>query len=101
VHFYAFLNHLYGALLSLYRYERTAQDLILSVRSLRFALCLKEHHRSQNESLLKSEERLSDFKENCAQLWKSILDKNKMWPFTRFKMIPCSKFSILEAFLPL
>ena len=50
-------------------HERTAQNLILSVRSLRFALCLKERHRSQNEGSLKSEERLSDFKERCAQLW--------------------------------
>ena len=50
-------------------HERTVQNLILSVRSLRFALCLKERHRSQNEGSLKSEERLSDFKERCAQLW--------------------------------
>ena len=50
-------------------HERTAQNLILSVRSLRFALCLKERHRSQNEGSLKSEERLSDLKERCAQLW--------------------------------
>ena len=49
-------------------HERTAQNLILSVRSLRFTLCLKERHRSQNEGSLKSEERLSDFKEQCAQL---------------------------------
>ena len=49
-------------------HERTAQNLILSVCSLRFALCLKEHHRSQNQGLLKSEDRLSDFKERCAQL---------------------------------
>ena len=41
-------------------HERTPQKLILSVRSLRFALCLKERHRSQNEGSLKSEERLSD-----------------------------------------
>ena len=47
---------------------RTAQNLILSVRSLHFALFVKEHHRSQNHGLLKSEERLSDFKERCAQL---------------------------------
>ena len=44
-------------------HERTAQNLILSVRSERSALCLKERHRSQNEVSLKSEERLSDFKE--------------------------------------
>ena len=50
-------------------HERIAQNLILSVRSLRSALCLKERHRSQNEGSLKSEERLSDFKERCAQLW--------------------------------
>ena len=49
-------------------HERTAQNLILSVRSERSALCLKERHRSQNEGLLKSEEQLSDFKERCAQL---------------------------------
>jgi len=41
----------------------------LSVRSERFALCLKEHHRSQNQGSLKSEERKIDFKERCAQLW--------------------------------
>ena len=41
--------------------ERTAQSAILSVRS--------ERHRSQNEGSLKSEERKSDFKERCAQLW--------------------------------
>ena len=48
--------------------ERTAQNLISSVRSERSALCLKERHRSQNEGSLKSEERKSDFKERCAQL---------------------------------
>ena len=48
--------------------EQTAQNLILSVRSERSALCLKERHRSQNEGSLKSEERLSDFKERYAQL---------------------------------
>ena len=46
-------------------HEQTAQNLILSVRS---ALCLKERHRSQNEGSLKSEERLSEFKERYAQL---------------------------------
>ena len=51
-----------------FAHERTAQNLILSVRSLRFDLFLKERHRSQNQGLLKSEERLSDFKERCAQL---------------------------------
>jgi len=49
-------------------HERTAQNLILSVRSERSALCLKERHRSHNEGSLKSEERLSDFKERYAQL---------------------------------
>ena len=49
-------------------HEWTAQNLILSVRSLRFALCVKERHRSQNEGSLKSEERLSDLKKRCAQL---------------------------------
>ena len=55
--FYPYITH-----------ERTAQNLILSVRSLRFALCLKERTRSQNEGWLKSKEQLSDFKERCAQL---------------------------------
>jgi len=41
----------------------------LSVRSERFALSLKERHRSQNQGSLKSEEQKSDFKERCAQLW--------------------------------
>ena len=35
--------------------ERTAQSEILSVRSERSALCLKERHRSQNEGSLKSD----------------------------------------------
>jgi len=35
------------------------------------ALFLIERHRSQNAGSLKSEERLSDFKERCAQLWVS------------------------------
>ena len=48
--------------------ERTAQSAILTDCSERSALCLKERHRSQNEGSLKSEERLSDFKERYAQL---------------------------------
>ena len=48
-------------------HERTAHNLDY-VSSL-VALCLTEHHRSQNEGALKSEELLSDFKERCAQLW--------------------------------
>ena len=39
--------------------ERTAQSAILSVRSERFALCLKERHRSQNQGSLKSERAIS------------------------------------------
>jgi len=39
--------------------ERTAQSVILSVRSERFALCLKERHRSQNQGSLKSERAIS------------------------------------------
>ena len=50
-------------------HEQNAQNLILSVRLLLFALVLTEHHCSQNHGLLKSEERLRDFKERCAQLW--------------------------------
>ena len=49
-------------------HEQTAQNLISSVRSLRFALFVKERHRSQNQGSRKSEEQLSDFKERCAQL---------------------------------
>ena len=37
-------------------HEQTAQNLILPVRSLLFALFLIERHRSQNQSSLKSEE---------------------------------------------
>ena len=48
-------------------HERTAQTLISTVCSERSPLCLKERHRSQNEGSLKSEERLSDFIERCAQ----------------------------------
>ena len=49
-------------------HERTSQNLILLVRSSLFALFLIERHRSRNHGLLKSEERLSDCKERCAQL---------------------------------
>ena len=49
-------------------HEQTTQNLILSVRSSLFALILIERHRSQNHGSLKSKERLSDFKERCAQL---------------------------------
>ena len=47
-------------------HERTAQNL--DFVSLLVALILIERHRSQNKGSLKSEERLSDFKERCAQL---------------------------------
>ena len=57
--------------------ERTAQNLILSVRSERSALRLKERHRSQNEGSLKSEERLSNFKERYAQHWIYVYLYNK------------------------
>ena len=36
-------------------HERTAQNLILSVCSLRFALFVKERHHSQNQGSLKSD----------------------------------------------
>ena len=36
-------------------HERTAQNLIFLVRSVRFALCVKERHRFQNEGSLKSD----------------------------------------------
>jgi hypothetical protein len=65
VHFYAIVTALFYPYVA---HERTAQNLILSVCSLRSAFCLKERHRSQNEGLFKSEERLSDFKERYAQL---------------------------------
>ena len=84
MHFYAFFNHFYSSIFEIalwitglsspyIAHERTAQNLILSVRSESFALCLKERHRSQNQGSLKSEERKSeerksDFKERCAQL---------------------------------
>ena len=51
-------------------HEQTAQNLIFSVRLSLFALFLIERHHSQNHGSLKSEERLSDFKERCAQLCK-------------------------------
>ena len=54
-------------------HERTAQNLILSVPSLRFTLCLKERHRSQNEGSLKSEERFQ--RAMCPALSIPALDK--------------------------
>ena len=81
MHFYAFFNHFYSSIFEItlwitalsspyIAHERTAQNLIFSVCSERFALCLKERHCSQNQGSLKSEDRKSDFKERCAQLWK-------------------------------
>ena len=49
-------------------YERTPQNL--DFVSLLFALFLIERHRSKNQGSLQSEERLSNFKERCAQLCK-------------------------------
>ena len=48
-------------------HERTAHNL--DYVSLLVALLLTERHRSQNEGSLKSEERLSNFKERCAHFW--------------------------------
>ena len=47
-------------------HEPTAQNL--DFVNLLIALFLIERHRSQNQGSLKSEERLRDFKERCAQL---------------------------------
>ena len=66
-------------------HERTTQNLILSVRSLRFALFVKERHRSQNQGSLKSEERFSDFKERCAQLWNQGTGYYQFMRKTEFK----------------
>jgi len=68
--FYAFFNHFYSSIFEIALWitalsspyiaqERTAQSAILSVRSERFALCLKERHRSQNQGSLKSERAIS------------------------------------------
>ena len=54
-------------------HERTAQNLIFPVHSSLFALFLITRLRSQDCGSLKSEERLSDFKERCAQLWNSVV----------------------------
>ena len=61
---------IFTALFFLYiAHERTAQNLILSVRLSLFTLFLIERHRSQNQGSLKREEQVSNFKEGCAQLW--------------------------------
>ena len=73
VHFYAFLNHFYCALLSLYRSWVNHSEFgfcQFARRSLLFALILIERHYSQNKGSLKSKEQLSDFKERCAQFCK-------------------------------
>ena len=49
-------------------YPYIAKNLILSVPLSLFALFLIERHCSQNHGSLKSEEQLSDFIEQCAQL---------------------------------
>ena len=61
---------------------------ILSVCSLLFALILIERHRSQNQGSLKSQERLSDFKERCVQLW--YLHRSETFP-KKTKLIKRSK----------
>ena len=81
MHFYAFFNHSYSSIFEIalrinplfFLYiaqEQTAQNANLALRSSLFALFLKSLIRSQNQGLLKSEERLSDFKERCTQLCK-------------------------------
>ena len=69
MHFYVFSTIFTALFFPYITNEGTAQNLILSVRSSLFALFLIERHRSQNSGPLKSEERLIDFKEGCAQLW--------------------------------
>ena len=63
MHFYEFFNHFYYTLLSLYC-SWANRDFVSSL----VTLILIERHRSQNKGSLKSEERLSDFKELCTQL---------------------------------
>ena len=84
-------------------HEQTAQNLILSVRSSLFALFLIERHRSQNAGLLKSEERLSDFKERCAQLWQKdgeifICNDKKLKGLT-WKLRIMARFSLMSSYL--
>ena len=74
--------------------ERTAQSAILSVRSERFALCLKERHRSQNQGSLMSEEGKSDFKEQCAQLCLLLI-------FVYSPKLGVSLCEIVQSFFPL
>ena len=89
--------------------ERTAQNLISSVRSERSAFCLKERHRSQNQCSLKREERKSDFKERCAQFCKihtSILPavpkSNATFQMTKFLIKDfVTLLNLLRYFLPL
>ena len=57
-------------------HERTAQNL--NFFSSLVALFLIERHCSQNEGSLKSEERLSDFKERCAQLCMAETEYNSI-----------------------
>ena len=67
-------------------HERTTQTLILSVRSVRSALCLKERHRSQKEGSLKSKERLSSAsftKVILQNSWSPKISQNNKF-FTKF-----------------
>jgi len=78
--FHAFFNHFYSSIFEIALWmtvlsspyiaqEPTAYSAMLSVRLERFALCLKERHRSQNQGSLKSEKWKSVFKEWCGQLY--------------------------------
>ena len=76
--FLHFFNHFYSSIFEIalwitalsspyIAHEWTAQNLILSVRLERSALCLKERHRSQNEGSLKSKER---YAQHCQ--WRAV-----------------------------
>ena len=59
-------------------HERTAQNLILSVRSMRFALFLKERHRSQNQASLKSDVPISEYNTSQSTSNKIYFKKNTL-----------------------
>jgi hypothetical protein len=105
MHFDAFSNHCYSfifvfgfcttVLSSPYiAHERTAPNLLLSVCSERFALCLRERHRSQNQGSLMSEEGKSDFKEQCSQLCLLLI-------FVYSPKLGVLLFEIVQSFFPL
>ena len=78
--------------------ERTAQSAILSVRSERFALCLKERHRSQNQGSRKSERAISKSDVPSSAIVRSFLCVSTAGPALPLRS-DCARFFAYSALI--